>query len=109
MNLPTEIFGNVVVVHTPEEISEDHADQFQRLLTSQERVKVIVDLDGTESIDSAGLEALLDATPPGCGRLCAGACKKRTTRSPRHRLTACSMIGSRLMSLKPGATRRVAV
>ncbi len=54
-------------------------------------------------------KALLDATPPGCGRSCAGACRKRTTQSPRHRLTACSMIGSRLMSLNPGATRGVAV
>lgn len=61
MNLTTEIFGSVVVVHTPEEIGEDQADLFLRLLTTQERMNVIVDLDRTESIGSGGLEALLDA------------------------------------------------
>jgi anti-sigma B factor antagonist len=61
MNLPTEIFGDVVVVHTPEELGDDQADQFQSFVTSLERSKVIVDLDGTETIDSSGLTALLEA------------------------------------------------
>lgn len=61
MNLPTEIFGDVIVAHTPEELGEDQADQFENFLTSLERSNVIVDLDGTESIDSAGLKALLSA------------------------------------------------
>jgi anti-anti-sigma factor len=61
MKLPTEVFGDVVVVHTPEEIGTDTADQLERFLTSQERNNVIVDLDGSETIDSGGLEALLSA------------------------------------------------
>ncbi len=61
MNLPTEIFGDVVVVHTLEELGEDHAEEFEAFVTSLERSKVIVDLDGTETIDSAGLTALLDS------------------------------------------------
>lgn len=61
MNLPTEIFGNVVVVHTPEELGEEQAVPVETFLISQERSNVIVDLDGSESIDSAGLTALLDA------------------------------------------------
>ena len=61
MKLPTEIFGDVVVIHTPEEVGSDSAAQLERLLTSQERSNVVVDLDGSESIDSIGLEALLGA------------------------------------------------
>jgi len=61
MNLPTEIFGNVVVIHTPEELSDDKSEQLEGFLTSLERSKVIVDLDGTETFDSLGLAALLNA------------------------------------------------
>jgi len=61
MNLPTEIFGNVVVAHTPEELGEDQADPLESFITSLERSNVIVDLDGTETIDSVGLAALLSA------------------------------------------------
>jgi anti-sigma B factor antagonist len=61
MKLPTEIFGDVVVVHTPEELGADTSVLLERFLTSQERSNVIVDLDGSETIDSGGLEALLNA------------------------------------------------
>jgi anti-sigma B factor antagonist len=61
MKLPTEIFGDTIVAHTPEELGSDGADMFERCLTSLERVKVIIDLNGTETIESAGLEALLNA------------------------------------------------
>jgi anti-sigma B factor antagonist len=61
MKLPTEVFGQVVVVHTPEELGEDMAGQLESYLTSLERSRVIVDLDGTEALDSAGLAALLGA------------------------------------------------
>ena len=61
MNLPTEIFGDVIVVHAPEELSDDRSDKFEDFLTSLDLNRVIVDLDATELLDSAGLEALLDA------------------------------------------------
>jgi anti-sigma B factor antagonist len=61
MKLPTEIFGDVVVVHTPEELGSETAGQLEKFLTSQERSNVIVDLNGSETIDSQGLEALLGA------------------------------------------------
>lgn len=60
MQLTTETFGDVVVVHTPDEVTLDNAAEMERLLTSLDRNKVIVDLDNTESIDSAGLTALLN-------------------------------------------------
>ena len=61
MKLPTEVFGEVVVVHTPEELSDEHIPQLAKLLTSLDRSNVIVDLDGTETMDSSGLSMLLDA------------------------------------------------
>lgn len=61
MKLPTEIFGEIIVAHTPEELGGDASDVLERCLTTLERSKVIVDLNGTETIESAGLEALLNA------------------------------------------------
>jgi anti-sigma B factor antagonist len=60
MKLPTEVFGEVVVVHTPEDLGNENAERLREYLTSLERCRVIVDLDGTESVDSQGLAALLD-------------------------------------------------
>lgn len=60
MKLPTEIFGNVVVVHTPQEIGEDQADQLESYLSALDRSNVVVDMDGTEAVDSAALEAMLN-------------------------------------------------
>ena len=61
MHLPTEIFGDVLVVHAPDELNEEHADSFCRFVTEQGRARVVVDLDGVEVLDSAGLSSLLDA------------------------------------------------
>ena len=59
MNLPSEIFGAVIVVHTPEELAAEHAEQFEKYLPTLERDNVVLDLDNTEVLDSAGLSALL--------------------------------------------------
>lgn len=60
MNLPTEVFGSVVVVHTPQELGQDHAEELVHCVGRLERDQVVIDLDDTEMIDSAGLSALLD-------------------------------------------------
>lgn len=60
MNLATEIFGNVIVVHTPDELGADQADGFVDWLTTLERQNVVLDLDGTEMLDSRGLTALVE-------------------------------------------------
>ena len=60
MQLPTEVFGEVVVVHTPEELTDDNARGLEPFLRSLEHRRIVVDLDTTENIDSSGLEALLD-------------------------------------------------
>jgi anti-anti-sigma factor len=59
MNLPSEIFGDVIVAHTPEEVGTDHCAQLENALTTLDRQNVVVDLDGTEQIDSEGLAMLL--------------------------------------------------
>jgi anti-anti-sigma factor len=61
LNLPTEIFGGVIVVHTPDELGGDQAENVENFLVALERDNVVVDLDNTESIDGEGLESLLAA------------------------------------------------
>ena len=60
MNLPTEIFGDVIVAHTPDELNSDQAEGLAGHLGSLERSRVVLDLDNTEMLDSAGLTALLN-------------------------------------------------
>jgi anti-anti-sigma factor len=59
MNLPTEIFGDVIVVHTPEELGEDQAEGFEAFIAKLDRSRIVLDLDGTETLGSQGLESLL--------------------------------------------------
>ena len=61
MKLPSEIFGDVIVVHTPEELNADNSDALTNYLSQLERRNIVLDLDNTEAIDSEGLTALLDA------------------------------------------------
>ena len=61
MNLPTEIFGEVIVVHTPEELNSNQAAEFEAYLPRLERKRVVLDLDNTEMFDSIGLTAILNA------------------------------------------------
>jgi anti-sigma B factor antagonist len=59
MNLVTEIFGDVIVVHAPEEMNEDHLEGFVSYISNLDRNNVVLDMDQTELVDSRGLEALL--------------------------------------------------
>jgi len=61
MNLPSEIFGEVIVVHTPEELGADQSEDFQAYVPRLERHNVVLDIDNTETLDSAGLTAILNA------------------------------------------------
>ena len=60
MKYPTEVFGVVVVVHTPEELNEDQSSPFDTYVRGLEQKKVVFDLDNTEMIDSTGLKSLVD-------------------------------------------------
>jgi anti-sigma B factor antagonist len=82
MNLPTEIFGDVIIVHTPQELSVEQRENFEAYVPTLERNKVVLDLDDTETLDSAGLTALLnvqDSLREGQGDL------KIATSSPVNR------------------------
>ena len=61
MNLPSEIFGDVVVVHAPDELGTDQADNFEAHLVSLDRRQLVLDLDSSENFDSRGLAAILNA------------------------------------------------
>ena len=61
MKVPTEVFGDVVIVHAPEELGVDLSTQFRNFMAALQQQKVVIDLDGTEAFDSEGLESLLDA------------------------------------------------
>jgi len=60
MNLPTEVFGNVVVVHAPEELGGDQRTQFAECVCGLDHTDVVLDLNNTETLDSKGLEAILE-------------------------------------------------
>jgi len=60
MNLPTEIFGQVIVAHTPDELGSDQTEGLENYLAGLERNHVVLDLDNTEMINSRGLTSLLD-------------------------------------------------
>ncbi|GIW92492.1 MAG: hypothetical protein KatS3mg110_0533 [Pirellulaceae bacterium] len=60
MRLTTETFGNVIIVHTPDDLTSDNAAEVERYLTSLPQSRIVVDLDNTEAIDSAGLTMLLN-------------------------------------------------
>jgi anti-anti-sigma factor len=61
MNLTTEIFGDCVVVHAPQDLGRDQADRFEAFIRSLDKIQVVLDLDDAEQIDSAGLSAMVDA------------------------------------------------
>jgi anti-sigma B factor antagonist len=61
MKLPIEIFGDVIVAHTPEELGAEQAEEFEEYLPSLERDNIVLDIDNTETLDSKGLAAILTA------------------------------------------------
>jgi anti-sigma B factor antagonist len=60
MNLQSEIFGSVIVVHTPEELGAEQCEAFTAHIPTLERQQVVLDMDATETLDSKGLLALLN-------------------------------------------------
>ena len=63
MQIATETFGNVLVAHTPDELTEETAsvflDAFESQIASGHHC-VVLQMDKSEAYDSAGLSALLD-------------------------------------------------
>ena len=61
MSMTTEIFGDVIVAHAPDELGGEHIEGIEEFLAGLDRLNIVLDLDGSESIASKGLTALLDA------------------------------------------------
>lgn len=58
--LSAETFGPVTVVHAPEELSGEQAEAFRRAVLTLPQRRIVLDLDRTELLDSAGLTAIVD-------------------------------------------------
>ncbi len=63
MHITTETFGNVLVVHTPDDLTEETSNQFASSLNEHlnlGRSSIVLQMDRSELFDSIGLTALLD-------------------------------------------------
>ena len=63
MQISTETFGNVLVAHTPDELTEDTAAAFFDALDApveSGHLRIVLQMDRSEIYDSSGLTALLD-------------------------------------------------
>lgn len=61
MNLTTEIFGECMVVHAPQDMGREQADRLENFLHTVERIQIVLDIDDVEQIDSVGLTTLVNA------------------------------------------------
>ena len=61
MQLPTEVFGDVAVVHAPDEVGEDQSPALLSFCAGLAQNQIVLDLDAVEMLDSTGLTTLLDA------------------------------------------------
>lgn len=84
MNLTAEIFNDVIVIHTPEDIVADQCDALENCIVSFGRPNVVLDMDATKNIDSKGLTALLNVQDKL--RDAAGECKIATTDSTNRKI-----------------------
>ncbi len=60
MQLPAEVFGDVTVIHAPDEVGEDQSPAMLGFCAGQPQSQIVLDLDAVEMLDSAGLTMLLD-------------------------------------------------
>lgn len=63
MHITTETFGSVLVVHTPDDLTEETSRHFASSLEEhlqQGRSSIVLQMDRSELFDSIGLTALLD-------------------------------------------------
>jgi anti-sigma B factor antagonist len=61
MQLPTEVFGDVAVVHAPDEVGEAQSSALLSFCIGQQQSQLVLDIDAVEMLDSAGLTMLLDS------------------------------------------------
>lgn len=62
-NTTVELFGDVIVAHTPDEVTGDSFGGFLDALSvplAEGRSRVVLHMDRSDTFDSAGLEGVLD-------------------------------------------------
>jgi anti-anti-sigma factor len=94
MTLTSETFGSVIVVHSPEDVSADQAANFESALRHAEPPCVVLDMDDTELIDSAGLTAILEAKDALCQRQ--GDLKIATTNATNRKILEITRLDEQL-------------
>ncbi len=60
MNLISEVFNGVLVVHAPEYLGDDQSKGLHQYVLHRPQRNVVVDMDATDIVDSKGLSMLLD-------------------------------------------------
>lgn len=63
MQVTTETFGDVLVAHTPEELTEETTRLFQEAIDSHLQAgirRIVLQMDRSETLDGAGLTTLVD-------------------------------------------------
>lgn len=63
MQIATELFGDVLVAHTPDDLTEDSALALLTALRGpieKGNVRIVLQMDRTDTYDSQGLTAILD-------------------------------------------------
>lgn len=94
MNISHEVFGDVAVVHAPDELTEA---QFPHLMNTFQQLsftRAVLELDNTEIIDSAGLTAILDIDDMLTNR--GGRLKIATTNSVNRKILQITRIDQRV-------------
>lgn len=94
MNLTTEIFGEVGVVHAPDDLTGDQAARLSSQLANLERRKIVLDLDFVETLDSEGLTALVDSQEALLGQ--GGDLKITTTNATNRKILEMTRLDQRL-------------
>lgn len=63
MQITTETFGNVLVAHTPDELTDETVTRFLDALAhpiQQGQVNIVLEMDRSETFDSAALTELVE-------------------------------------------------
>ncbi|MDA1016371.1 MAG: STAS domain-containing protein [Planctomycetota bacterium] len=63
MQINTETFGDVLVAHTPDEVTEDTSPQFLDALSASiedGQLNVVLQMDRSDQFDSVGLTSLVE-------------------------------------------------
>lgn len=94
MNISHEVFGDVAVVHAPDELTEVQVPHLVNTFQQLPFTQAVLELDNTELIDSAGLTAILDIDDMLAAR--GGRLKIATTNAVNRKILQITRIDQRV-------------